>query len=214
MTKLRALVGEVDAALDIVMAGRTGQQFNRIAFILADDICELASKLYLVTRNPAWSDAQPNGRFKNFHTVTGEVLEAHPPSTDLIARIRARRDRRNAFFHSAHLLDLNLHAHDVNLALRDMLDYGDCLFQADWQSEISGTRNLETAAVLIRLDCATYADPRIGSKVTDVFSKLKRSEKPRKAGCEVALHPDDHHLRLAIRNGGKELRDKLTALLP
>lgn len=214
MTKLRSLVAEVDAALDIFMAGRSGQQFNRVAFILADDICELGSKLYLVSGNANWSDARPNGGFKSFHEVTTEVLAACPAGQDLITRIRARRARRNGFFHSAHLLDLNLHAHDVNDAMRDMLDYGACLFGAAWDAEISGTRNLETAAVIVRLDCASYADPRIGQEVSKIFAGLRRSEKPTAKGCEVARHPDDHHLRLAIRNGGKDLRDKLSALLP
>jgi len=35
----------------------------------------------------------------------------------------------------------------------------------------------------------------------------------RKKGCEVAHHAEDMHLRLAIRNGGTALRDKLRALL-
>ena len=78
MTKLRHLVAEVDAALDIYLAGRTGQQFNKVAFILADDCCELASKLYLITLSPAWSDARANGGFKSFKNVTAEVRAARP----------------------------------------------------------------------------------------------------------------------------------------
>lgn len=213
MSKLRHLVAEVDAALDIYLAGRTGQQFNRVAFILADDCCELASKLYLVTRDPAWSDAQANGRFKPFKTVTAEVRAACALATDLILRINNRRDRRNGFFHSTHLLDLTLQSHDVNEALCDLLDYGALLFGAQWTAEVGGTRNLETAEVLIRLDCKSYADPRIGPKVAGIFSKLPRTEKQKTKGCEVTHHPEDHHLRLAIRNGGKDLRDRLRTLL-
>ena len=215
MTKLRALVAEVDAALDIYMAGRSGQQFNRVAFILADDICELAGKLFLMTGNPNWSDVGVNKPFKSFHDITTEIVAAHQPAGDLVTRIRERRVRRNGFFHSAHLLDLNLHTHAVNEALRDMLDYGECLFGNNWRSEISGTRNLETAEVLIRLDCASYANPAITPKVLDILAKQKRPKSaPKASGCEIAFHPDDHHLRLAIRNGGKQLRDKLKVLMP
>ncbi|MBL9069064.1 MAG: hypothetical protein JNM03_03655 [Sphingopyxis sp.] len=214
MTKLRNLVAEVDAALDIYLAGRTGRQFNKVAFILADDCCELASKLYLIMQNPGWSDAQGNGRFKSFRTVTSEVRAALPATATILARIEARRVRRNGFFHSADLLDLTLQSHDVNDAMRDMLDYGALLFGQDWADEVTGTGNMETAEVILRLDCAARADPRIGPKVSDVFAKRKRTEKQKAKGCEVTHHPEDHHLRLAIRNGGKELRDQLAALLP
>jgi hypothetical protein len=211
--KLRHLVAEVDAALDIYLAGRTGQQFNKVAYILADDCCELASKLYLITENPAWSDAQANSRFKSFKTVTAEVRAACPAANDLTRRIEARRERRNGFFHSAQLLDLTLQSHDVNEALRDILDYGALLFGDEWVEEVKGTGNLETAEVLLRLDCRSYADPTIGPKVSAIFAKRKRTEKQKANGCEVTHHPEDHHLRLAIRNGGKELRDQLAALL-
>ena len=214
MSKLRSLVAEVDAALDIYLAGRTGQQFNKVAFILADDCCELASKLFLITRNVGWSDAQANGRFKAFKTVTAEVRAALAAAAPILARIEARRDRRNGFFHSAHLLDLTLQSHDVNEALRDLLDYGALLFGAEWAAEVKATGNLETADVLLRLDCISYADPRVAPKVRAVFAGRKRVEQQKAKGCEVTHHPEDHHLRLAIRNGGKELRDQLAALLP
>lgn len=219
MTKLRHLVAEVDAALDIYLAGRTGQQFNKVAFILADDCCELASKLFLITQNPAWDDdKRPDKtvgrpRWKNFKEVTAEVRAACPAAADVIARIEARRDRRNGFFHSAHLLDLTLQPRDVKDALSDLLDYGALLFGAEWEEEVKGQGNLETAAVIIRLDCKAHGDPRIGPKVANIFAKRKRTEAQKAKGCEVTHHPDDHHLRLAVRNGGKELRDILQALL-
>jgi len=213
MTKLRHLVAEVDAALDIYLAGRTGQQFNKVAFILADDCCELASKLYLITRHPAWSDARANGSFKSFRNVTAEVRAACPASANILVRIEARRDRRNGFFHSAHLLDLTLQPRDVKDALSDLLTYGALLFGSEWDEEVKGQGNLETAAVIIQLDCKAHADPSIGPKVADIFAKRRRTEVQKAKGCEVTHHPDDHHLRLAVRNGGKELRDILQALL-
>lgn len=219
MTKLRHLVAEVDAALDIYLAGRTGQQFNKVAFILADDCCELASKLFLITENPAWDDdkrtdkAKGRPQWKNFKDVTGEVRAARPAAADLLIRIEARRERRNGFFHSAHLLDLTLQPRDVKDALSDLLTYGSLLFGAEWEKEVKAQGNLETAAVIIQLDCRAHADPSIGPKVAGIFAKRKRTEAPKTKGCEVTHHPDDHHLRLAVRNGGKELRDILQALL-
>lgn len=221
MTKLRHLVAEVDAALDIYLAGRTGQQFNKVAFILADDCCELASKLYLITQDPAWDDdkrankAVGRPRWKNFREVTAEVRAACPLADDVLARIEARREKRNGFFHSAHLLDLTLQPRDVKDALSDLIEYGALLFGAEWEMEVKGQANLETAAILIQLDCKAHSDPRIVPKIMDVFAKQRGGGKAaaKASGCEVALHPDDHHLRLAIRNGGPELRDRLSAIL-
>ena len=215
MTKLRHLIAEVDAALDIYLAGRTGQQFHKVAFILADDCCELASKLFLTTANAAWSDANASGRFKAFNTVTGEVRAARPATGAILTRIEGRRVRRNGFFHSAHLLDLTLQTIDVTEALRDLLDYGALLFGGQWDVEVRATRNLETAQLLLRLDCAAYADPRITRRVVDIFATQPGggNAAARAKGCELAHHPDDHHLRLAVRNGGPELRDRLAALL-
>src|SRR3990172_12883885 len=115
MSKLPYLVAEINAALEVYLSGRTGQQYNRTAFILCDDCAELASKLFLLTDTPAWSDTKANGRFKNFEDVSGEVRAVflakragdHDVVHALLARIEARRDRRNEFFHSTHLLDLN-----------------------------------------------------------------------------------------------------------
>ena len=73
---------------------------------------------------------------------------------------------------------------------------------------------MEASEALIRLDNKTYGGPRVGSKVTDVLAKWPSNGPDSKAkGCEVAHHADDMHLRLAIRNAGKALRDKLRALL-
>jgi hypothetical protein len=74
---------------------------------------------------------------------------------------------------------------------------------------------MQTSETLIRLDRKAYGDPSIASKVNEVLAKWPRSKpsSPKSKGCEVAHHAEDMHLRLAIRNGRKELRDKLRALL-
>jgi hypothetical protein len=100
--------------------------------------------------------------------------------------------------------------------------YGKLLFPPDpatlgsgWEAAIAAVGNMETSEALIRLDRKTYGDPSVGPKVNDVLAKWPRSNGPnsKAKGCEVAHHADDMHLRLAIRNGGKDLRDKLRALL-
>lgn len=215
MSKLRHLVGEVEAAFDIHLAGRSTEQFNRTVFILVDDAVELAAKLFLIERDSSWSDSKANGRFKNFGDVIREVRAAvgNAAVDALLTRAEARRQRRNGFFHSTHLLDLTIPSHEVNLALADLFDLGMALFP-DWGAEVEAAGNLETADALVRLDCRSRADPSLTPRVMAVFERHQRaSGKARARGCEVVFHPEDHHLRLAVRNGGKVLRDTLRALL-
>ncbi len=63
MSKLPYLVTEANAAMEVYLSGRTGHQYNRAVFILRDDCAELASKLFLLTDNPAWSDKNTHGRW-------------------------------------------------------------------------------------------------------------------------------------------------------
>ena len=215
MSKLRHLVGEVEAAFDIHLAGRSTEQFNRTVFILTDDAVELAAKLYLIEQNSAWSDAKANGSFKNFRQVMAEVraVAGNAGIDTLLTRAETRRQRRNGFFHSTHLLDLTIPRHEVSLALADLFDLGTALFPG-WGAEVEAAGNLETAEALVRLDCRARADPSLTPRVMAVFERHPRaSGKARGRGCEVVFHPEDHHLRLAVRNGGKVLRDTLRALL-
>jgi hypothetical protein len=54
--------------------------------------------------------------------VTGDARGPNAPASALLLRIEARRARRNDFFHSTHLLDLNFHARDCVEAFCDLLD--------------------------------------------------------------------------------------------
>lgn len=230
MNKLPYLVAEINATLEVYISGRTGQQYNRTAFMLCDDCAELAGKLFLLTDSPAWSDQHIAGGYKGFRTVmleVGAVIQAkrpadHPTVDAIRLRMEGRRDRRNNFFHSTTLLDLNLHARDCVEAFCDLLDYGKLLFPPDpaipgsgWEAAVAAAGNMETCEALIRLDRKAYGDPSVGPKVNDVLARWPRGDGPnsKTKGCEVAHHADDMHLRLAVRNGGKNLRDKLRALL-
>lgn len=216
MSKLRALVEEVDAALEIHIAGRSETRFNRTAFILADDGVELASKLFLQRRDPQWSDNRPNNSFKNFHEFTSEVEVAAPQSAALIASFRARRNHRNGFFHSTSLLELTLPNHRVDEALIDLCDYCALLFGQDWHDEVEATAFMQTAEALIRLDRAARSDAHLRARVAAVLASVPRQGKPtqRKGGCVIVLHSMDQYAMLAVRFGDRALRDQLRALLP
>lgn len=229
MSKLPYLVAEINAALEVYLSGRTGQQYNRTAFILCDDSAELASKLFLLVDTATWKDTKANGNFKRFTDVTADVRAIfrakrshdYPAIDALLERIEARRGRRNEFFHSTRLLDLNFHARDCVEAFCDLLDYGKLLFPPDpskpgsgWEATVEATGNMETCEAILRLDKKAYGDPGVTPKINGILKKQPRlGERPTGIGCEVVHHPEDYHLRLCIRNGGKELRNKLRALL-
>lgn len=99
-------------------------------------------------------------------------------------------------------------------AFCDLLDYGSLLFPADWNRHLAAAGNMETCEAIVRLDRKAYGDPRVSARVNEVLSRWPRNgPNPKVRGCEVVHHAEDMHLRLAIRNGGRELRDKLRALL-
>lgn len=220
--KLDYLIHEINAALEVYLSGRTGQQYNRTVFVLCDDAAELASKLFLLVDSKNWSDKKSNGVFKRFKEVTAEVrgvFAAKRPSDQaqvgaVLARIENRRERRNQFFHSTALLDLTLHPRDCVEAFCDLLDYGRLLFPTHWAVTVSAAGNMETCEAVLRLDKKANSDPTVTPKLNHVLSTWPRKgEKPKKRGCEVSHHAEDLHLRLAIRNGGKDLRDKLRSML-
>jgi hypothetical protein len=220
--KLTYLVFEINAALEIYISGRTGQQYNRTSYILCDDATELTSKLYLLVDCPTWSDTKSGGHFKNYRDITTEVRALflakrhadHPAADTLLKRMEGRRKRRNEFFHSTTLLDLNLHARDCVEAFIDLFDYAKLCFRADWDTAVTLAGNMETCETILRLDKKSYADPSVFPKLNALLGSLPRQgPKARAKGCEIALHAEDLHLRLAIRNGGKPLRDKLRLLL-
>ncbi len=222
MSKLPYLVSEINAAMEVYLSGRTGQQYNRTAFILCDDYVELSCKLFLLTDTPTWSDRRANKTFKNFRDITAEVRSVflakrvadHPAADALLTSFEGRRERRNNFFHSTSLLDLTVQPSDCVRAFVDLLDYGKLQFGADWDTAVASAGNMETCEAVIRIDKKSYVDPSVGPKLNAILKKQPRiAERPTKNGCEVAHHPEDIHLRLAIRNGNKELRDKLRALL-
>lgn len=166
-------------------------------------------------------------RFKSFHRVLQDVHDVFgnkrssevPLVDDLHTRMKARRDLRNDFFHSAKLLNLSIAQRDCIEAFCDLLDYGKLLFPTTWDTALSGERTLDTLEILLRLDRKCYSTPSITAKVSGVLKscpryRLSSKKSIPKNGVQVAEYPEDLHLMLSIIDGGQELRDKLAALLP
>jgi len=111
-------------------------------------------------------------RFKRFKDVSAEVRAVfqakragdHAAVDALLKRIEGRRDRRNGFFHSTHLLDLNLHPRDCVEACCDLLDYGKLVFPADWDATVAIAGNMETCEAMIRLDRKRATTTRVSAR--------------------------------------------------
>jgi hypothetical protein len=218
---LTYLLDEICAGLEIYYSGRTGGQYYKTAFLLCDDYVELASKLYLTQQNPGWQDTAQRGGFKSFHQVADEAVALHESQygansslKDLVQRVKERRMRRNDFFHSTRLLDLSVTYRMCVEAFKDLLDYGAKLFGAAWDEEVKGVRNMETLEILIRLESRSFGEPHLVGELSAILQRWPRNSHGRMVtGVQMAIHPEDLHLRLCVINGAVELRDKLAALL-
>lgn len=222
MSQLPYLLDEICAGVEIYFTGRTGGQYRKTAFILCDDYTELTAKLFLLTDNAHWQDKKPNGYYKNYSEIQQDIEAVFttkraadlPALTALQAGMKTCRDRRNGFFHSAHLLDLNVHPRMCVEAFCDLFAYGELLFGANWNTCVAHARNLETLVILLKLEKKSFSDPSVWPKVDHILKNSPRnlSNAPRK-GVHLAVHPEDMHLRLTVIHD-KALRGKLAALLP
>jgi len=221
--ELTYLMAEICAGLEIYYSGRTGGQYLKTAFILCDDYTELVSKLFLLTDSPQWSDEKGNG-FKSYHDVQNDVQGVFaaqravdlPRAQSLHERMKARRYRRNDFFHSTSLLDLNVNQRGCIDAFCDLLEYGELLFGAEWQTEVITCRDLETFKVLLSLEKRSFSDTTITPKLNAILRRWPRREKDsavKKRGTQYTEYGENLHLRLCVMWGRRELREKLKALL-
>jgi hypothetical protein len=221
MVNVMHLAEEICAGAEIYYTGRTGGQYFKTAFILCDDYTELASKLYLVTSNPDWSEKHQNGRWKAYRDVLADALElyTHGDSDDVsrVAELQAgmaqRRERRNGFFHSAHLLDLSLTFRACIEAYCDLFEYCGLLF-SDWDRAMASVRNLETLSVLFQLEHCALSDPSVNGRINEVIGEWSRNRASTKGtGVQESQFPEDLHLRMCVISGSAELRDRLQSVL-
>ncbi|MCX6344778.1 MAG: hypothetical protein NT018_06865 [Armatimonadetes bacterium] len=220
---LTYLMDEICAGVEIYYTGRLGGQYLKIAFILCDDYSELVSKLFLLTDNPTWTDKLSSGYFKNYHVVLEDVeasvtarLPAHLQQIKALQdAMTKRRERRNDFFHSTTLLDLSVTSRSCVESFCDLLEYGEVLLGADWRMALEAARNLASLAIMLQLERCAFSDPFITPRVNKILQDWPRNITNNKSkGVHMAEYPDDLHLRLCVTCGGKDLWDKLRALLP
>ncbi len=162
----------------------------------------------------------PRDRFKNYHRVQEDVRAALQNDAarlagvePLLRRMSARRDQRNGFFHSAHLLSLTIGKSECVDAFCDLLDYGRLLFGDKWDDELKGARNLQTMEILLRLEKKTGNNPALRERINRVFQSWARNEAAPARGSMVARYPNDLHVRLCVIHGDSELRNQLQTLL-
>lgn len=226
---LQHLMPEVENGLEILFTGKSAGQYWKTAFILCDNYSELAAKLFLSTKVPGWSDQKARGAgttFKNYHDILADV-EAAASITGVAVtlasvqtlhfELKARRQQRNDFFHSANLLKLNVHFLDTLKAFCGLLDYGRLLFGADWDNEVNARPSLCNLVLLVRVEHkALTADYSVQHKLDEIFRKWGRIKDkvtvPLK-GAYLTEFPEDVHRRIVIINGGVKLAMELQKLI-
>lgn len=222
MSKLPYLIDEICAAVEIYFTGRVGQQYLKTAFILCDDYSELTAKLFLLTDKINWTDRKENGHFKNYHEILTDVesIFSNKRTTELDAvqnihhHFHERRSRRNEFFHSTHLLDLNASSRSVVEGFCDLFSYGELLFGQMWQDHVESSRNLDTMRILLLIEKASFCDARLLDQAMRIIQQSPRNKKnTARSGVHITEYPEDFHLRLSIIWGSNILRDKLKAIL-
>lgn len=226
MSNLRYLVNEIGYGMEIFYSSRTGGNYLRTAFILCDDYVELLSKLWLLERIRNWNECKQNGNYKNFNEILGDVRtnreghcsqNAYEQLIKLTNNMKERRKRRNDFFHSTHLLDLDVKKSACVHAFCDLIELGEHLFGNDWEQQIHSTTNFEIYFTFMQLERITFYDSTMGSKINELLQNWPRREQGRtsipKKGYELAKFPEDMHLRLCIEFGSTGFLDKLKSLL-
>ncbi len=226
---LQYLMPEIENGLEILFTGKSAGQYWKTAFILCDNYTELTAKLFVSTKIRGWTDQKPAGNrttFKNYHDILADVEAAAPiagtPATlaavkALNVDLKARRQQRNDFFHSANLLKLNVHLLDTLKAFCGLLDYGKHLFGADWDTAINGRPALCNLVLLVRVEHkALTADYTVQHKLEDIFRKwgrIKDKATVPTRGAYLTEFPEDVHRRMVIINGGPKLAAELQKLL-
>ena len=225
MPQLVYLVDEIGSGMEIYYSSRLSGRYLKAAFILCDDYVELLSKLWLVENVNGWTDKKGNGSFKNFQQILGDVKSnkngrGHPSEHQRIVELtdgmKERRTRRNEFFHSTRLLDLNVNKRGCVEAFCDLIEFGELLFDDDWRREIETNTKTDILCTLFRLEKKAFTNPTIEPCINELLGSWPRREKERsvsKKGTQYAKHPEDLHLRLCLDWGGLELRDAIKTLL-
>lgn len=219
-SKLTHLADEICAGAEIYFTGRTGGQYWKTAFILCDDYTELASKLFLLEHGGNWSEQRSGGGFKGYKQIlkeTEETMSNRAAAAKVAALQRnmdERRARRNGFFHSAGLLDLNVSSRACVEAYCDLFGYCELLFEQAWATVVEGARNLATLIILFGLERAAFANPDVTQRASAILADWPRNKtNSRRKGVHMAEYPEDLHLRLCVTAGGKQLRNDLARLL-
>ena len=136
--------------------------------------------------------------------------------TPLQNGMKQRREQRNGFFHSAHLLGMSVSQSGVTDAFCDLFEYGQLLFGNDWITAIAGVRNLDVYQLLFRVEKKALTDqtlrPRLSSILADWPVNLPNKKRGNK-GVHIVEHTDDLHLKLCVVWGAANLKVRLKDLL-
>ncbi|WP_321471410.1 hypothetical protein [uncultured Paludibaculum sp.] len=172
----------------------------RLCFIQVDDVVELGIKTWLQTNVAGWTaedatrstPARPY--YKSFRAVVGELrgqpgLPTHVPG--ILARVEARRDMRNRFFHDHNQAGLTVEYRRCLEALIDLLDLFEALF-ADFKATVCRYTPEQAQYKLLRLRSHGLNNPGLYELMRRFFERSERGYPEqtgiRRAGNRVVSH--------------------------
>ncbi len=184
MSRVDDLVALVQSANDVYLVNPTRNA--RMAYILVDDICELAMKSWLQMRDSNWNPIshQRDGRdyYKGFRTIIDEVRSRTPGNQDLhtlLNRFESRRQQRNHFFHDQNLSGVTVADEECVRAFCDLYDLLRMLFEDEFVASLESNQIARAQMVVIRLKRESYA----AQWVYELFEQAISSK--------ITLHPGD-----------------------
>ena len=102
--------------------------------------------------------------------------------------MKERRTRRNDFFHSTHLLDLNVNKRGCVEAFCDLIEFGELLFGDDWRREIAANTKTDILCALFQLERMAFSDPTIEPKTNGLLESWPRREKERQSIPKIRVN--------------------------
>ena len=196
MSRIDDLIALVQSANDTYLVNPNRNA--RVAYILIDDICELAMKSWLQMEVANWTPVshQHNGRdfYKSFRTIINEVKSANPNDQNLhtlLNRFEERREKRNHFFHNQDLSGLTVTEEECVRAFCDLYDLLGMLFGNGFSEGLASNPVARAQIIVIRLKREGYA----AQWVYDLFKQQVISSKitlqPGSLGHEYQAIYDD-----------------------
>jgi hypothetical protein len=148
MPRIDDLLNLIQSANDIYLVNPSRNV--RMAYIQIDNLCELVMKSWLQENISDWSPVSHSrgGRdyYKGFWKLADEVIQNNSDTelSEILERIKSRRENRNIFFHNHNLSGLTVNDQQCLGAFCDLYDLTEILFSSTFSNETKANHILRT----------------------------------------------------------------------